>query len=97
MGHEKRGQSENVFRLLVGAGLLLMVLSYFSPMWWVSLKAPNYPEHTFPDGVRIPIHWNGVTNGCRLTHREAVVEDVALARIEHLVGPEASTGEEAPE
>ena len=41
------------FRVLTAIGLALLVVSFFTPMWWVSLKAPNYPEHTFPDGVRI--------------------------------------------
>ncbi len=55
-----------------------MAASFFSPLWWVSLKAPNYPEHTFPGGVRIHMHWNGVENGCRLVAREEVEEEEAL-------------------
>ncbi|MCP5060520.1 MAG: hypothetical protein GY937_27805 [bacterium] len=66
------------FRGLTIAGLLLMAASFFSPLWWVSLKAPNYPEHTFPGGVRIHMHWNGVENGCRLVAREEVEEEEAL-------------------
>lgn len=67
-----------VFRVLVGVGLLLMVAAFFSPMWWVSLKAPNYPEHTFPDGVRIHMHWNAVRNGCTSLGREEVHEEEPL-------------------
>ncbi len=66
------------FRVLTLAGLALMAWSFFAPMWWVSLKAPNYPEHTFPDGVRIHMHWNAVKNGCKLVVREEVEEDEAL-------------------
>jgi hypothetical protein len=47
-------------------------------MWWVALKAPNYPEHTFPQGVRIHMHWNAVKNGCQLVEREEVDEDEPL-------------------
>ena len=31
-----------------------------------SLKAPNYPAETFPDGVRIEFHFTGVKNGCHV-------------------------------
>jgi hypothetical protein len=70
-----------VFRILTLVGLVLTTLSFFTPMWWVSLKAPNYPEHTFPQGVKIQLHWNGVRNGCRLQVREDIVEDFALSGI----------------
>ena len=45
--------------------LVLMVAAYFSPIWWVSLTAPNYPKDAFPDGIRIHFHFNGVFNGCK--------------------------------
>ena len=67
-----------VFRALVLAGLALMLASFFSPLWWVSLKAPNYPEHTFPDGVRIHMHWTGVRNGCVLIESDEVDVEEAL-------------------
>jgi len=82
------------FRGLIIAGLLLMAASFFSPLWWVSLKAPNYPEHTFPDGVRIHMHWNGVKNGCVLIEREEIEEDEPLDcvfemnTINHYIGME---------
>lgn len=82
------------FRGLTIAGLLLMAASFFSPLWWVSLKAPNYPEHTFPGGVRIHMHWNGVKNGCKLIAREEVEEEEALDcvfemnTINHYIGME---------
>jgi hypothetical protein len=67
-----------VFRILTLVGLALTTLSFFAPMWWVSLKAPNYPEATFPQGVKIVMHWNGVGNGCLLQERDDVVEDEPL-------------------
>ena len=45
--------------------LLLMIVAYFSPIWWVSLTAPNYPKDAFPDGIRIHFHFDGVYNGCK--------------------------------
>jgi hypothetical protein len=53
-----------VFRALAVAAMLLIGWAYASPIWWVSLKAPNYPADTFPDGIRIHFHVNGVYNGC---------------------------------
>ena len=66
------------FRILLVVGLALTSVSFFAPMWWVSLKAPNYPEHTFPQGVKILMHWNGVRNGCTLEVREEVEEEEPL-------------------
>ena len=45
--------------------LVALVAAYFSPIWWVSLTAPNYPEDAFPDGIRIHFHFDGVFNGCK--------------------------------
>jgi hypothetical protein len=67
-----------VFRILTVIGLVLMTVAFFTPMWWVSLKAPNYPEHTFPDGVRIHMHWNGVANGCKPRENAEVYEEEGL-------------------
>lgn len=54
--------------LLVSALAVLataaMVTSYFLPLWWVSLTAPNYPPDAFPDGIRIFFSFTGVSNGC---------------------------------
>lgn len=71
-------QRARVFRILTVVGLVLTSASFFAPMWWVSLKAPNYPEHTFPQGVKIVMHWDGVRNGCLLMGREDVFEEEPL-------------------
>ena len=55
----------------------LLVL-YYSPVWWVSLTAPNYPEEAFPDGVRIHFHMNGVFNGCKKVEKDEILEVEAL-------------------
>ncbi|MDQ5881794.1 MAG: hypothetical protein QG616_1625, partial [Pseudomonadota bacterium] len=36
--------------------LAMIIAAYFSPIWWVSLTAPNYPVDAFPDGIRIQFH-----------------------------------------
>ncbi len=51
---------------LTMVALVAMIAAYFSPIWWVSLTAPNYPKDAFPDGIRIHFHFNGVFNGCRV-------------------------------
>ncbi len=61
---------------LVALGLLTLL--FYTPVWWVSLTAPNYPEEAFPDGVRIHFHMNGVFNGCEKVEKAEIQEDVAL-------------------
>ena len=51
--------------MLVLVALAVMVVAYFSPIWWVSLTAPNYPKDAFPDGIRIHFHFDRVANGCK--------------------------------
>lgn len=62
--------------VVVAIGLLIAV--YFAPIWWVSLTAPNYPAESFPDGVRIHFHMNGVFNGCEKVEKAEIQEDEAL-------------------
>ena len=61
---------------LVGIGLLAAI--FYSSVWWVSLTAPNYPKESFPDGVRIEFHVNGVFNGCELQEKQEIQEEEAL-------------------
>jgi hypothetical protein len=44
--------------------LAAIVAAFFTPMWWVSLTAPNYPPDAFPDGIKIMFGFTGVSNGC---------------------------------
>lgn len=73
----QRNQSIIVAALSVVAVMLIAAI-YVSPIWWVSLTAPNYPEEAFPDGVRIHFHMNGVFNGCEKMDKVEVQEDEAL-------------------
>mgnify|MGYP001821904602 CR=1 FL=1 len=61
---------------LIALGLLAVI--FYTPIWWVSLTAPNYPEESFPDGVRIHFHMNGVFNGCKKQQTTEIVEEEAL-------------------
>ena len=63
---------------LVGVSLILLAAIYFSPIWWVALKAPNYPPEAFPDGIRIHFHMNGVFNGCQKMESDEVQVEEAL-------------------
>jgi hypothetical protein len=61
-----------------------MIGAFFAPMWWVSLKAVNYPEETFPDGIRIHMHWTGVENGCTMAERAEVSDDEGIDCVEEM-------------
>ena len=61
---------------LIGIGLLVAI--FYAPVWWVSLTAPNYPPESFPDGVRIHFHMNGVFNGCEKQNKAEIQEEEAL-------------------
>ena len=89
-----------VFRVLTVLALVLLGAAYFQPGWWVSLTAPNYPEATFPQGIRILFHMDSVQNGCDIRSSTEVEETEALDcvhemdTINHYVGmyPIASGG-----
>jgi len=59
-------KQDGLVGVLAFVALVALVIAYFSPIWWVSLTAPNYPEEAFPDGIRIHFHFDGVNNGCKI-------------------------------
>ena len=67
-----------ISNILILAAVGILAAIYYSPVWWVALTAPNYPEEAFPDGVRINFHMNGVFNGCKKVEKEEISEDEAL-------------------
>ena len=67
-----------VANALILAAIGVLVAIYFTPIWWVSLTAPNYPEEAFPDGIRIHFHMNGVFNGCEKIDKVEITEDEAI-------------------
>ncbi|THF67340.1 hypothetical protein E6C76_02910 [Pseudothauera nasutitermitis] len=60
--------------------LVALVAAYFSPIWWVSLTAPNYPEDAFPDGIRIHFHFDGVYNGCKAAGKGTRMADEIIQK-----------------
>ena len=96
-GTDRRGI---VYRLLTLISICLIAAAFVSPGWWVSLTAPNYPEATFPQGIRILFHMDSVRNGCDIRASKEVEENEALDcvhemdTINHYVGmyPIASGG-----
>jgi len=58
-------KQDGLVGMLALVALVALVIAYFSPIWWVSLTAPNYPKDAFPDGIRIHFHFDSVTNGCK--------------------------------
>ena len=67
-----------VANVLILAAIGLLVAIYYTPIWWVSLTAPNYPEEAFPDGIRIHFHMNGVFNGCEKIENVEITEEEAI-------------------
>jgi hypothetical protein len=64
--------------------LALVIAAYFSPIWWVSLTAPNYPKDAFPDGIRIHFHFDGVYNGCKAAAKGSRLSNEILEKdIDH--------------
>ncbi|MBX9635745.1 MAG: hypothetical protein K2X44_12250 [Magnetospirillum sp.] len=79
MNSQARGRATLAFRGLTIIAMLFIGFAYMSPVWWVSLKAPQYPPQTFPDGVRIHFHVNGVYNGCAERPKtDDILEEEAL-------------------
>jgi len=87
-----RNNKNWAIRGLAFAALVFLAVAYVSPIWWVSLKAPQYPDVAFPDGIRIHFHMDGVFNGCQKIESEEKTEDEALNckhemdAINHFVG-----------
>ncbi len=78
MNAESRNKQTLIVAVLSLIGIALLAAIFYTPIWWVSLTAPNYPAESFPDGVRIQFHINGVFNGCRKQDKQEITEDEAL-------------------
>ena len=72
--------------ILTLVALVSLIAAYFSPIWWVSLTAPNYPKDAFPDGIRIHFHFDGVYNGCSAAGAGSRLADEVLQKdLDHTV------------
>lgn len=58
--------AEKKVKIFTVLSILLLIAAFFSPIWWVSLTAPNYPKDAFPDGIKINFFFTGVKNGCKI-------------------------------
>ncbi len=75
---EENSRRMLVVRALAAAALVMLAIAYVSPTWWVSLKAPQYPEAAFPQGIAIHFHMDGVFNGCQKVEVAELQEDESL-------------------
>jgi hypothetical protein len=79
-------KKSKLITILTLLGLAALMASYFAPIWWVSLTAPNYPKDAFPDGIRIHFHFDGVYNGCRAAGKGTRMADEILQKdLDHTV------------
>ncbi len=74
-------------------GVILIVLTFFSPIWWVALQSRQYPKNMYPKGIRIIFKYDGVYNGCEgVREREELAMDVGadclieMNKINHFIG-----------
>ncbi len=78
-------------KLPIILAIILLFPIYNIPIWWVSLTAPNYPQESFPDGVKIHFHAHGVFNGCEEVENEEIEQTTLdcvheMDTINHYVG-----------
>ncbi len=73
----QKKQNAVIYTLSLVAVALLWLI-FYSPVWWVALKAPQYPEAAFPNGIRINFAANGVFNGCEKIESSEKSETEAL-------------------
>lgn len=52
------------YQIFGGLAVILLIVTYFTPIWWVALQSHQYPESMYPNGIRIEFKYNGVYNGC---------------------------------
>jgi len=74
-------------------GILLIIVVYFVPIWWVALQSHQYPKSMYPKGIRIEFKYNGVYNGCEgvqeraeITTNEGAECLVEMNAINHYIG-----------
>ena len=79
-------KKSKLITILTLLGMVALMASYFAPIWWVSLTAPNYPADAFPDGIRIHFHFDGVYNGCKAAGKGTRMKSRTPKVLHHLGG-----------
>jgi hypothetical protein len=83
-----------ISRILSILGAVLIIVSIFTPIWWVALQSRQYPKSMYPEGIRINFKFTGVYNGCEgVREREELAMDaegadclVEMNAINHFIG-----------
>lgn len=87
-------KKNKLYQLLGVLGIVLIIATYFMPIWWVALQSRQYPKSMYPKGIRINFKFNGVYNGCEgVREREELAMDsegaeclVEMNAINHFIG-----------
>jgi len=81
------------YQLFAGLGIVLIILTFISPVWWVALQSRQYPKAMYPEGIRIIFKYDGVYNGCEgVREREELASNVGsdclleMNKINHFIG-----------
>lgn len=81
------------YQIFAGLGIVLIILTFISPVWWVALQSRQYPKAMYPEGIRIIFKYDGVYNGCEgVREREELAMNVGsdclleMNKINHFIG-----------
>ncbi len=90
MGNNSKSKLYVVFALF---GVVLLFVTFYSPMWSVALQSIQYPKAMYPEGIKIYFKYDGVYNGCEgVREREELAQDVGanclleMNKINHFIG-----------
>lgn len=82
-----------LYKLFAVIGIVLIIVVYFLPIWWVALQSHQYPKSMYPKGIRIEFKYDGVYNGCEgvkeraeITTNEGAECLVEMNAINHYIG-----------
>ncbi len=82
-----------LYQVLAILGVVLLFVTFYSPMWSVALQSIQYPKAMYPKGIRINFAFDGVYNGCEgVREREELAQDAGadclmeMNKINHFIG-----------
>ena len=82
-----------LYQVLAIIGVVLLFVTFYSPMWSVALQSIQYPKAMYPKGIRINFTFDGVYNGCEgVREREELAQDAGadclmeMNKINHFIG-----------